>query len=106
MPSAGISGAGAPWSRGPNRGPAGIAAHGTRRARRLSQSPLGIDLGRVNRRILDLAGSLPPEELRSPDAIHLATARRLGSDRVEIITYDDRQATAARTVGLKVSAPT
>lgn len=40
-----------------------------------------VDLVRVNDRILDLAGSLLPVELRSLDAIHLATARRLGAER-------------------------
>ena len=61
---------------------------------------------RVNDRILSLGGSLLPGELRSLDAIHLATAARLGSDLGEIITYDERMATAARSMGHKVAAPT
>jgi predicted nucleic acid-binding protein len=65
-----------------------------------------IDLVRVNDRILNLGGSLLPGELRSLDAIHLATAARLGSDLGEIITYDERMATAARSMGHKVAAPT
>src|SRR5579862_7300681 len=36
-----------------------------------------LDLVRVNDRVLDLAGSLLPIELRSFDSIHLATAARL-----------------------------
>ena len=64
-----------------------------------------IDLVRVNERVLNLAGSLLPEMLRSLDAIHLATAVRLGSDLGEIVTYDDRMATAARAMGYKVVAP-
>jgi uncharacterized protein len=64
-----------------------------------------IDLVRVNDRVLSLAGSLMPEELRSLDAIHLATAKRLGTDLGEIVTYDGRMATAARSMGFKVATP-
>ena len=39
-----------------------------------------VSLLRVNDRVLDVAGSLPPTELRSLDAIHLATAHQLGAD--------------------------
>jgi predicted nucleic acid-binding protein len=65
-----------------------------------------IDLVRVNDRMLNLAGSLLPEELRSLDAIHLATAGSLGVDLGEIVTYDERMAAAAHAMGYKVSAPT
>ena len=65
-----------------------------------------IDLVRVNDRVLNLAGSLLPEELRSLDAIHLAIAGRLGTDLSEIVTYDERMTAAARVMGYKVSAPT
>jgi uncharacterized protein len=64
-----------------------------------------IDLVRVNDRLLALAGTLLPAELRSLDAVHLATAGRLGSDLGEIVTYDDRMSIAARALGYKVSAP-
>jgi len=64
-----------------------------------------VDLVRVNDRILDLAGSLLPVELRSLDAIHLATARRLGAELREIVTYDERMVAAARSLGLKTATP-
>ena len=64
-----------------------------------------VDLVRVNDRVLNQAGTLLPEELRSLDAIHLATAARLGTDLGEIVTYDERMAVAARTLGYKVSSP-
>jgi uncharacterized protein len=64
-----------------------------------------IDLVRVNDRILNLAGTLEPSELRSLDAIHLATARRLGSEVREIVTYDERLSAAAAQMGYRVSAP-
>lgn len=65
-----------------------------------------VDLVRVNDRVLNLAGTLLPLELRSLDAIHLATAERLGADLGDIVTYDERMAIAARSVGCRVSSPT
>jgi predicted nucleic acid-binding protein len=64
-----------------------------------------IDLVRVNDRILNLAGTLEPPELRSLEAIHLATARRLGPDIREMVTYDERLSAAAAEMGYRVSAP-
>jgi predicted nucleic acid-binding protein len=64
-----------------------------------------VDLVRVNNRALDLAGSLLPAELRSLDAVHLATAGRLREELGGLVTYDDRMAAAARSLGYKVSAP-
>jgi predicted nucleic acid-binding protein len=63
------------------------------------------DLVRVNNRVLDLAGQMAPSELRSLDAIHLATAERLGTDLGALVTYDLRMADAARRRGLRVDMP-
>jgi uncharacterized protein len=49
------------------------------------------------------AGLLPGASLRSLDALHVAAALRWGADAV--VTYDERQALAARAVGLEVVAP-
>jgi predicted nucleic acid-binding protein len=43
--------------------------------------------------------------LRSVDAIHLATALAIGDRELQFVTYDDRQAEAARAAGLKVIQP-
>jgi hypothetical protein len=43
--------------------------------------------------------------LRSLDAIHLASALRIGADLEAFVTYDVRQAEAARTAGLTVLTP-
>jgi predicted nucleic acid-binding protein len=43
--------------------------------------------------------------LRSLDAIHVATALAIGDRDLEFVTYDDRQAEAARSAGLKVVQP-
>jgi len=64
-----------------------------------------LDLVRINDRVLEAAGELLPAELRSLDAIHLATARLLGSDLGPVVTYDDRMLNAARLLGLVTVAP-
>lgn len=64
-----------------------------------------IDLVRVNDRILNAAGVLRPSELRSLDAIHLATARALGDDLTALVTYDDKMGTAATRLGCRTVQP-
>jgi predicted nucleic acid-binding protein len=55
--------------------------------------------------ILEQAGTVGPPQLRSLDAIHLATARLLGDALGVIITYDRRLAAAAAQLGLPTAAP-
>lgn len=43
--------------------------------------------------------------LRALDAIHVATAVAIGDRELEFVTYDDRQAEAARLAGLTVVQP-
>lgn len=64
-----------------------------------------IDLVRVNERILSAAGVLRPVELRSLDAIHLATAEEIGDELTALVTYDDRMIEAARYLGYRVVQP-
>lgn len=64
-----------------------------------------LNLVRVNDRVLNAAGSLPPSELRSLDAIHLATALQLGDDVRQLITYDERMLVAAHALGLRTASP-
>ncbi|MFS8479854.1 MAG: type II toxin-antitoxin system VapC family toxin [Micromonosporaceae bacterium] len=64
-----------------------------------------LDLVRISDRVLDAAGVLEPAQVRSLDAIHLATAQLLGDDLGEVITYDDRMAEAALSLGLKTASP-
>ncbi len=63
------------------------------------------DLVRVNDRVLNLAGTMSPVELRSLDAIHLATAERLRDEISELVVYDQRLADAARQLGHRVISP-
>ncbi len=64
-----------------------------------------LDLVRINDRTLTVAGELQPPELRSLDAIHLATAQQFDTELNHVVTYDDRMAAAARTLGIRVTAP-
>jgi len=64
-----------------------------------------LDLVRVNDRVLDAAGLVTPAELRSLDAIHLATARELGRDVAVIVTIDDRMSAGAKQLGFRVAQP-
>jgi uncharacterized protein len=65
-----------------------------------------VELIRLNNRVLDAAGVLRPEDVRSLDAIHLATAQQLGSDLGRLVAYDERMLEAANTLGLRTHAPT
>lgn len=64
-----------------------------------------LDLVRISNTVLNEAATLLPADIRSLDAIHLATASRLGRDLGPIVTYDDRMAEAARQLGHRVVAP-
>jgi predicted nucleic acid-binding protein len=48
---------------------------------------------------------MQPAELRSLDAIHLASAREMGMSVRQIVTYDERMAAAARASGFSVASP-
>lgn len=64
-----------------------------------------LNLVRINDRVLNAAGSLLPGDLRSLDAIHLATALQLRDDVRQLVTYDDRMGEAARALGLRTASP-
>lgn len=58
----------------------------------------------LDRALLAAAGALAEPALRALDAIHVASAVDL--DPIEaFVTYDDRQAAAARLAGLRTMAP-
>ena len=59
----------------------------------------------VDDQVLTVARRLDPSELRSLDAIHLATALSIRSDLGALFTYDDRLSSAATAAGLRVLAP-
>lgn len=65
----------------------------------------GLTLIEVDRGVLDAAGTLLPPEMRTLDAIHLATALALGGEIEALLTYDVRMAATARAAGLRVEVP-
>lgn len=82
-----------------------LLPHGDEAVQRGRDLLTTLDLVRVGDRILGAAGTLEPRELRSLDAIHLATAQQLRSDLGQLITYDERMAAAARQLDMRVVAP-
>ena len=77
------------------------------RHRRLDQGEAvkGFHLITVDDEIRRTAIQLGDQSLRSLDAIHIASALAIGDRDLEFVTYDDRQAGAARRAGLKVVQP-
>lgn len=65
----------------------------------------GIELIRINDRILRVASRLLPASLRSLDAIHLATATMLGPELGRVVTYDNRMLEAAAQLSIPSAAP-
>lgn len=61
-------------------------------------------LVRLDDDLLDTAGALGPQVLRSLDAIHLAAAVRV-APLTALVTYDRRMEQAAVSLGLPVVAP-
>lgn len=106
-----------------------VRAYFASRPRQVSSVLLRVELGRaVARRpvvdigvialaldqisLLDLdaaviarASTIGPPELRTLDAIHLASALELGPELEALVTYDARLAAAARAAGLSVVSP-
>jgi predicted nucleic acid-binding protein len=64
-----------------------------------------LDLVALTPEVLDAAGRLEPDALRSLDAVHVAAALTLGDELDGLVTYDDRMAHAATRLGVHVLAP-
>ena len=80
-------------------GPAAAAA-----ARRLTA---GLAQLTLSRRILDSAAALQTTApVRTLDALHLASAQRVGASLRAVVTYDARMAAAAQELALTAIAPT
>ncbi len=63
------------------------------------------DCLRLRPMILEQARLLRPAELRTLDAIHLASAMSVGPDLEGVVTYDHRLIVAAANNGIPVSTP-
>lgn len=62
-----------------------------------------LEIFELDRTVFRAAGLLPGSHLRSLDALHIAAALRVGAD--VMVTYDQRQIEAARSVGLHTLSP-
>lgn len=81
------------------------AAHRRSNRRVLQQTDDVLDalvLMDVTPPILKRAATLTPDDLRTLDAIHLATALSVGVPDLDFLTYDRRLAEAAKAQGLSV----
>jgi predicted nucleic acid-binding protein len=65
----------------------------------------GLHLVALDDALLDRAGELGPDGMRSLDAVHVAAALSLGSDLGVVVTYDERLAETARSQGLETASP-
>jgi hypothetical protein len=81
------------------------AGFGTVVRRRAREVLARIALVDVDRRILAVAAALEPADLRTLDAIHLATALAVREELDVIVTYDRRLRVAAERAHLEVEAP-
>jgi predicted nucleic acid-binding protein len=59
----------------------------------------------IDDEIIDAAASEPDRQLRSLDAIHLTSARLVGTELRAFVTYDVRLLAAAARVGMAVVSP-
>jgi len=82
-----------------------LLPEGSRAVRRGEEALRRIQLLRINDRVLAAAGRMRPIDLRSLDAIHLASVEQLGPAVRCVVTYDERMADAAQAIGLPVAAP-
>ena len=65
----------------------------------------GIDLLPMDRAIVEKAASLVPTDLRSLDAIHLASALSVKTNLTVLVAYDARLCLAASEAGIEVVSP-
>ncbi len=65
----------------------------------------GIDLLPMDRAIVERAAGLVPTDLRSLDAVHLASALSVKASLTAFVAYDSRLCSAAVQAGLEVASP-
>ena len=65
----------------------------------------GLDLIPLTSDLVESAALIGPVDLRSLDAIHLASANTVAENMSAFVAYDLRLATAAAGLGLPVAAP-
>jgi predicted nucleic acid-binding protein len=79
--------------------------YGEPAAKRAHTALTTITLIPLDEPILQAAAELNPAELRSLDALHLATIMSLGEDIERLYCYDRHLTDAAQALGIEVSQP-
>jgi len=79
--------------------------YGELAAKRARAALTAITLIALDDPILEAAADLDAAELRSLDALHLATVVSLGEDLERLYCYDTHLTDAAQTLGIEVSQP-
>ncbi len=79
--------------------------YGELAVRRARTALTAITLIPLDQPVLDAAAELDPVELRSLDALHLATVVSLGENLERLFCYDARLGDAAQALGIEVSRP-
>jgi predicted nucleic acid-binding protein len=74
-------------------------------ARRADAVVARLGLVELDDEVIQRASKLAPPELRTLDALHLATALSLGDDLGALCVYDARLSSVAGTMGLRTLAP-
>ncbi len=87
-----------------------VKLQGTRALRKAALRKAGdvlsrFDLVRVNSKVLTRAAAMDPPDLRTLDAIHLATAALFGRSLRRFVCYDGRLADAAKAADWHVASP-
>ncbi len=78
---------------------------GKRTRERARQVLSSVFLVAIDDPILERAAGLDPPDLRSLDAIHIATALALRPEVEAVVSYDERLNAAAKALGLAVVTP-
>lgn len=81
------------------------ARYGSRYADAARAALQAIALLPLDEQVLDHASVLQSLDLRSLDAIHLASALSVAADLGVVLSYDERLCRAARESGLRVESP-
>ena len=82
-----------------------VMPHGPRALRTAREELSCIDLVRINVRVLSRAATMDPADLRTLDAIHLATASLMGKPLHRFVCYDGRLAGAANAGNWTAASP-
>jgi uncharacterized protein len=83
-----------------------VRRHGRAAIARALEVLESVSLLALDDTLLESAAAIGADELRSLDAIHIASALQLEGELDALVSYDERMLAAARTLGVSVSRPT